>query len=706
MCRAAEAGMQSPRKTNLTRTLARTAASFLCALAVFATAPPLAAVEEGTPEWLRQARVAGAQLYSEMTTEEIEKNISELAAQHVSVIEADSDLSRWLSDAEFEREIALMRRYTEAAHRQGMRVVWYAPTLEVLSPNAREGRRSMYQLHPDWVQRGLDGKPNVFVGGRHGGRGRVHWVDPGTESAWMSPHSPYADAFVERIGRIAATGVDGIWLDVPLYNDIAVAWADTSIGAAAKFKQDTGLQIPKAADWNDPAWRRWIAWRHQEIAAFILRVHEAARGVSPAIATIVETLTMDYDAATILALDGSTLKSVPGLTQVWEVDALSDKSGMRGAKPDDWISLIAMCKFAKGASGQKPSWIFTYGKEASDALLVMAEALATGNHPYETKIPQMTTSVGGEYRRRMFAWIKQEQERLFASESAAKVAVYYSPASRDYVDRAAGSGLFASIRDKDALWWANERSDSLYSLTYLAEYRGITKWLLHHHIPFDIIVSPDAAELARYKTVIAPALTAISDQDAELLDEYVANGGHLITTGAKPAMLDGFGNERASAGLRSLAAGKLSALSPQVSPRGSATHIPQLIGKSYLRFDSGNAGELISETLGRYLHSPIVTNAGKSVHIELRTHGSEMLLHLVNPERLWKPSAPKRRQVSVQLDLPAGLKVTAVQLKMPELPRIAFSQKGGLPYRVEGERLSVTVPLQSYGMVVISTTAR
>jgi hypothetical protein len=124
----------------------------------------------------------------------------------------------------------------------------------------------------------------------------------------------------------------------------------------------------------------------------------------------------------------------------------------------------------------------------------------------------MATTVGADYRTRMFAWIKQQQQRLFASASAAKVAVYYSPATRDYLDRAAGSGLFASIRNKDSFWWASERSESVHSLIYMAEYRGITKWLLHNHIPFDIIVSPDAAELARYRTVIAPGLAAISDE--------------------------------------------------------------------------------------------------------------------------------------------------------------------------------------------------
>jgi len=92
--------------------------------------------------------------------------------------------------------------------------------------------------------------------------------------------------------------------------------------------------------------------------------------------------------------------------------------------------------------------------------------------------------------------------------------------------------------------------------------------------------------------------------------------------------------------------------------------------------------------------------------MELRTYGSEMLLHLVDPERLWKRSAPKRRQVSVQLELPPGVQVAAVHLKAPELPRNRSGQTGALPYRVEGERLSFTVPLQSYGLVVISTTAR
>jgi hypothetical protein len=743
----------------------------LGALVFVACSSPLLAGETTrlVPDWLKDARIAGAELFSEMTAGEIAKNVKALADQNVTVIEGDSDLSRLLTETEFEKELSLMRRYSEAAHQMGMKVVWYYPALEVLTPNAKATKLSMYQTHPDWVQRGLDGRPNVFIGDkRH--KKRVHWVDPGTESAWMSLHSGYADAFMERVKRIAATGIDGIWLDVPIYNDIAVAWADSHPAAAAKFQADSGSPIPKAVDWNDPVWRRWVAWRHQEITNFVLRVRDAATSVANDFPIVVETVTLDYDSTTMLGLDGTAMKQEPGLIQVWEADAVSDRTGMREAKPDDWISLIGMFKFAKGASGNKPSWMFTYGKEPDDALLVMAEALATANHPYETKIPLMTTTVGPAYRKRMFSWIKREGQRLFESQSLAKVAVYYSPESRDYIDKSTGSGLFANTKNKDPLWWSSEQEDSVYGRTYLAEYRGIIKWLTNNHIPFDIIARPDAAELSRYQTIIAPSLGAITDEEANLLDEYVAAGGDLVVTGPRPTMLDALGSERQQATLKSLPlrqAAEALDITNSVPGAQRVVHIPELLGKAYLASDGGAAGRSIDEILAGYLHSPITTSADKSVHLELRRLGNEILVHLINPERLWNKKAPASRMVTVSVELPADAVVSAVQLTSPEpgkkvamralRAKEAFAQapattragkkvretagrksrtprsettasvpesrraKGkttgqvnddapaktvNLPYQMVGSRVVIQVPLEAYEMVVISTTAR
>ena len=348
----------------------------------------------------------------------------------------------------------------------------------------------------------------------------------------------------------------------------------------------------------------------------------------------------------------------------------------------------------------------------------------------------MTTTVSAAYRKRMFSWIKQEQRRLFESSSAAKLAVYFSPESRDYVDRAAGTGLFATTKSKDQLWWSTEPENSVYSLTYLAEYRGIIKWLVHNHVPFDIVVRPDAAELSRYDAVIAPSLAAISDQDADLLDRYVAAGGHLIVTGASPAALDEFGNPRGASILKSLAqrdGTHLSALASPAPAGTNAVHTAELVGKSYLTSGSAAASQAIRELLGKHAHSPIETNADKSVHIELRTAGHEMLLHLINPERLWNAKAARKQDVTVSIELPGDVTVADVRLTSPEPPRTKAQNEGktgqaarpaktgqsarpgkpapvdlaaGLPFTVEGHRVSFKVPLEAYEMVVVSTQPR
>jgi hypothetical protein len=641
-----------------------------------------------TAAWLANARIGGAEVYADMTDEDIEQQIADFESQKVSVIEADSDFSRNLTEREFEVEIDVVRRYAEAVHKRGLKVVWYYPTLEVLSPDAKR-RGSMFKDHPEWVQRGINGEPNVF----YGGGGRVHWVEDGTESAWMSLHSPYGALLLQRIARVAAAGVDGIWLDVPLFNDIGTARADVGPAAAAKFKADTGLTTPKTVNWSDPTWRRWIAWRYDEITNFIRRIRDAAIAAASEVSIIVETVTMDYNSATMLGLDGSRFKTDPGLVQVWEIDALSDESAMRDALPDDWISLIGMSKFAAGASGGKPSWVFTYGLLPEDGLLVMAEALASGNNPYETKIPLMTSSIGPAYRKSMFSWIETQERRLFASNSAAKVAVLYSSESRDYVDRAEGSGLFATSTKRNTLWWSNERIDSVYMRTYLAEYRGIIKWLVNHHVPFDVVVRPDAEELARYDVVLAPSLAAISDSDAAVLDRHVARGGHLALTGARPAGMDQFGSARAMPALASLSQRNAA------SGAGSVVHVTELIGKTYLISSSRPSDAAIARLFPPSYRPAVETDAGTSVHIELRSFENETLVHLVNPERLWDAKVPKVREITVTLASSVGNEVTNVQFTSPQKSRGAVID---VPFEIKDERVSFKVPLEAYGMVIVT----
>jgi len=118
------------------------------------------------------------------------------------------------------------------------------------------------------LQIGLSGEPNKFY------YPQVFWLAPGDESAWLSPNGPYKQVYIlsyiciiyynyiylffyvqkyiDNVKRIATTGVDGLWMDVPVYFDTMVKWGDHSIWGANAFKNDTGLTIPTIKNWADP----------------------------------------------------------------------------------------------------------------------------------------------------------------------------------------------------------------------------------------------------------------------------------------------------------------------------------------------------------------------------------------------------------------------------------------------------------------------
>ena len=605
------------------------------------------------PDWPRVATVGGAALDRQDDETEWVALLDRLVAQNVSVVEADSALSEYLNDDEFEAELTMVRRFSELAHERNLKVVWYYPSLEVITPNGETAEHSMFKDHPDWVQLGLDEQdpsrfaPNVFYGSK------VFWVAPGAESAWMCHLSPYREYLLGRIRKVAATGVDGIWLDVPLFNDIVGKWACYHDLDRAKFHADTGYEIPRLQapgaelDSNDPAWRVWVHWRHREIDTFLRDVLAAARSVRPDIALVVETVTMDYNAALLEGLDGSFAGPDADYWHVWEVDVLSDSNAMTHANEDDWASLAAMFKFGRGADRGRAAWTFTYGFEPDDAEAVLAEALAAQVCPYELKVPEMTTTVGADYRRRVFGWIRAHEDILFRSESAARVAVVHSSASRDYRDGACvlgqgplpdehcGVSLYATWQrpDPDLAWWTSDLDDSLYQSIYLAEYRGFVKALMRLHVPHDVIPAArlPVEALSAYDLLILPDPLALSDAEAAALRGFVEAGGRLLVTGPSPGALDERGLVRGSPALSGLIADAPEGGCADVTASsGVVRYCRASPGRAVLRTTDAEALATIQQAVEALSTAVVQTDAGPRVHLELYRLGPKTILHAVN----------------------------------------------------------------------------
>lgn len=667
------------------------------------------AVRSGAfPDWSRFARL-GDGTFDEDADPVLDMKpvISALKAQNVSVIELDTILSNWLTDAEFTVHMGKVKSFAQLAHAAGLRVVMYYPSLEVISTGGEKGR-SFYKNGDgkSWVQRSLDGKPNVFYGSL------VVWVDPGDESCWVSPNSPWRDFYLSRVKALAGTGVDAIWPDVPIYFDGALGWCDGSSWAADAFRADTGLTLPAKADFTNLTFRRYVEWRHRNLLRWQLDIAAAGRSVNPDLVTFVETVSMDYQYATLVGLDGAYLRGAEGVSQMWEVDILGNYDGMRHATATDWTCLISMYKYARAASGTKPAWAFCYGWQADDASLVMAELLAAGCNPYEVKSPYKNDSTDTAMRTRMYAFAAAHQERLYNAASAAEVGVYHSSASRDYVSPTPGTGMYANAVPPAGVkdWWSTgSREESCTRQAWLGEFRGTVKALVYAHIPFDTVPSPGlaAADLARFRALMLPNLQAVSDAEAGVLRDFVAGGGMVVITGPAPTALDQWGTPRGEYALADVLgfrkADPLPASKDNHFGKGTCRYVKDLPGLGFLSSsDKAGAERLLGPV--RAAAPPAVTLAGdERIHLELSRLGDDTIVQLVNFTHF--ADVPRAFTITpttctVTLTVPAGKSVKAATVSSPDA---ASPAPQPVPWTASGAQVSVTVTVAQYAMLVVTT---
>ncbi len=655
-------------------------------------------------DWGRHARLANATgLSHDPAIEEMEQLITNLQAQHVNVVEADTVLSDWLTDLEFDGMMAAATQFNRLVHAAGLKVVWYYPSMEVISVGGEFGP-SCYKTYPDWAQISIDGTPNVFYGGL------VFWVDPGNESVWLSPNGPWREYFLARVKRIAATGADGLWPDVPIYFSDLVKWCDYSRWGREAFRTATGLELPRAENWSDPTWRRWIAWRHENLNQFLLDVAAAGRSVNPQFETFVETVTMDYVDATTIGLDGAYLRLADGITHAWEVDVVSDDDAMRFATDDDWICLIAMYKYARAASGEKPAWAFSYGAREEDAGQVMAEVLAAGCNPYEVRAPEKAAGVSAAFRTRWYGFVRENSQRLFDSRSLAEVALYHSSASRDYVEPTPGPGMYASTSAPEGReWWSELEEHSCYAKQWLGEYRGLLKILVHGHVPFDVLTSPTlrAADLLAYKVLLAPDWQAVSDDEAAIVREFVERGGTLLMTGANPSGWNQYGDPRPDYALGDVLGVHRDAPLPprtdRASGAGRLVHLSNLPGWQYLRDNARAAATSILDVVRASAPAFVETDADRRVHLEARRWREESILHFTNLTSVRGAQGFRvtPTQFTVRAAIPAErgvgvIRVTSPDESGPELLELPYDEKDGW--------IEFPLTVRQYSMVVLQWT--
>jgi hypothetical protein len=677
---------------------------------------PDAAPTSSVPGWVRSARIAGLSLTPAMTDAEVEALVVQRAAENVSVVELDSGLSYYLDDAGFDAQVAFLDRVAARVHAHGMNAVIYYPSLEVVTTNGETLAHSMYKDHPDWIQVSIDGTPNVFYGSKE------HWVRPGEESAWLSPNSAYRDYFLGRVRKLAGTGLDGIWADVPIYLDTGTPWADASPPASAAFRAWTaarglgggaGLAPPAAVNFADPVFRSWLEWRHDNLGAFIEDIRSAVVAVKPSFVTVVESFPVDDMDGTAVGLDGAYRRDGRNLIRVWEVDSVSNTNAMQWSTIEDFSVKIGMFKWARAAEHGNPAWVFSYGNQAPDARLVLGAAAAAGVSPFECKTPDMTTTVDTSMRTSWFGFLRDHSAELLDQPRLAQVGVWFSSATRDYQDFPEGGefGLYLNTRPpvSDPDWWASSAQDSALPKPHLAGWRGAAHALFQLAIPFRAVLDPGepAAEIAGLPLVWLPDVGAISDASAAMLDAYVSGGGVLLATGRVPGTLDATGAARAGsalAGLFGFTPGTVPGPSTTAHGKGFAIYEPSVLGKD-LFTASGNPTQTAAslakvEALVRaHVASPVEVGAGPGVLVEVsQPSATRHNLFVLNYSGLQLPLVSAPRDLVVRYRPPAGQRIKGATLYTPD----AAGQVGTAAVVDEGAGLfRITLHVDQFTLVAL-----
>jgi hypothetical protein len=483
-------------------------AGFVCASLLMAG--PLSgqvAEKPSAQNWTHYVRIGAYGLKADNA----EAIVRDAQKTHVYGIEVDNDIpGRYESFLNPAAKLQAIQAVAQAAHQAGNKAFVYIAGTECITANADKSAHSVVKDHPEWLQRKITGEPAVFTAGA------AFWIRPGDEDVWISPDAKdWRKTYMERVREIAATEIDGIYVDIPYWMTHFDGWEDTwasfDDATVEAFQADTGLNARKdlkLGDFQDANFRKWIDFRIVTLTDFMREIRDNARSANPHIMVIPEIYPGIEEESTRVGADVYQMYDV--------VDAVAHEYEFGGGEhmassrtQFEWFMYqVGMLTFRGFAQG-KATWILNYswdgdkGVDAREAMknLAMSQVMAGANF-WDAPGHSMAGSNDAATRTQIFAWIARNEKTLYLPRVPMNpVGVYFSPKSRDY----------------DAK-------------EYLPSYRGTLLLLLQAHREFQVVTPRTLAEF-RGQKIVLPNVSILSATEKQQLQDFAANGGRIVITG-------------------------------------------------------------------------------------------------------------------------------------------------------------------------------
>ena len=429
----------------------------------------------------------------------------------VSGIEVDNDIpGRYESFLDPAEKLKAIRAVADEAHKKNNHAFVYIAGTECITANAENSKHSVVKDHPDWLQRKITGEPAVFTSGA------AFWISPGDEDVWISPYAPdWRKTYMERVRQIAATGIDGIYVDIPYWMTHFDGWEDTWASfdsyTLAAFQARYSLDARKdvaLGNFADPGFRKWITFRIDTFTEFMREIRQNARSVNPAIMVIPEIYPgIEQEAVRVGADVYELYPVVDAIAHEYEFGEGEHMASSRTLL--DWFLYQAgMLTFRAFAQG-KATWILNYSWDGdknvspSEAMKTLAASqIVAGANFWDAPGHSMAGSNDAATRKQIFDWIARHEKTLYLPRAPFHpIGVYFSPSSRNF--------------------------DAAH---FLPSYRGTLLLLLQNHLEFQV-VTPRTLSDFHGATLLLPDVSTLDDSERGQLKSFLAHAGRLVIAG-------------------------------------------------------------------------------------------------------------------------------------------------------------------------------
>jgi hypothetical protein len=340
---------------------------------------------------------------------------------------------------------------------------------------------------------------------------RVHYADgnvPRGRYGLVCPNSPYRDFVFACVKEIAAGyDIDGMFFDMTFWPLICYCRH-----CAERFRKEHGGELPRVVDWDDPAWRAFHAARERWLLEFAKKCTDTAKENRPGI-------TVNHQFSTIFHPwpNGVPLE----LTQACDYVG----GDFYGGPAQHSLA----CKVYHSLSRTRPfefhtsrTRLYTDHVTVKPLEEIRTEAFVATLHSAALMLVDYI-NVDGTVNPEVYAFLgKLSEERavyepFLGGELLADIAIYF---------------------DKESLYNPDEQKVDVTALKeadkcpHRDAVVGWARALQSAHVPFGVVTNVTLDQLSRYRAVALPNVLELTEEQADRIRSYVAEGGILFASGS------------------------------------------------------------------------------------------------------------------------------------------------------------------------------